>query len=111
MNSPTMPLFFSPGSLDAEGREFLASRFLSIPEAIKRGCASCDGYMHFAFTRNGEIVRWKSRAMSNKKMQTYNYIDDKLKDTFKMPFFSQFKGSTSDYLIITEGEFDCIALA
>jgi twinkle protein len=106
-----MPLFFSPGSLDAEGREFLASRFLSIPEAIKRGCASCDGYMHFAFTRNGEIVRWKSRAMSNKKMQTYNYIDDKLKDTFKMPFFSQFKGSTSDYLIITEGEFDCIALA
>lgn len=111
MNRPTTPLFFDRNALDAEGSEYLASRFLSIPEAIKRGIASSDGYIHFAFTRNGELVRWKSRAISNKKVQTFSFLDDKMKETFKMPFFSQSKSPSCDYLIITEGEFDCVALS
>ena len=51
--------------------------------------------------------QWRNRSLEVKSYEQ----QEKLKDTFKMPFFSQFKGSTSDYLIITEGEFDCIALA
>ncbi len=111
MDSPRRPLFFDRNALDAQGREFLASRGLSIPESIRRGLASSDGYMHFAFTRNGEVVRWKSRAMDNKKMQTFSFLEENLKDSFKMPFFSQFKAPSCDYLIITEGEFDCVALS
>lgn len=91
--------------LDEQAREFLASRFLSIPTAEKMGVSSLDGEILFPYRANG-VVRWKARNMVDKKKQRmFPAVEN-----FKTPFWNQSNWPTSDYLVITEGEFDCIAL-
>lgn len=103
-------LFYSENALDGDGRAYLASRSLDLRIAQRFGLVSRNGNIYFPFHRNGEIVRWKSRSMTDKKNQRFNTLDQDSKDEFKFPFWNQFIWPTSDYLIITEGEFDCLAI-
>jgi twinkle protein len=110
MQNEIMNLYYSNEPLCEDGRLFLVDRELDIPEAIKAGVRSLNGNIYFFFTLNGEPVRWKSRSMEDKKVQRFNKVEnDDAKDS-GIPFFSQFKDPRSDDLIITEGEFDCVAL-
>lgn len=100
---------FTKESIDEEGRVFLADRSLSIPVALQMGIASCDGFIGFPFVRNGEIVRTKFRNVQDKKQMRFSSVEDK--DNFKIPFWNQHNWPTIDYLIITEGELDCVAIS
>jgi twinkle protein len=94
-----------------QGRSFLAKRHISIPDAIRKGVCTHDGNVYFMYHRNGEVVRWKGRSIEDKKIMWWGNLPNREKERgFKTPFFSQFKAPSCDYLIITEGEFDCIAL-
>jgi len=111
MNDEIIELWKSNEPLCEEGRLFLVERGLSIPQCIKKGICSKDGIVYFIYTNNGEPVRWKARSIKDKKKQFMSKLESKDQDSFKMPFFSHFKYPSSDYLIITEGEFDCVALS
>src|SRR5271170_283759 len=102
--------FFTQDALDSDGRVYLCDRGLHIPVCQKAGIGSAEGKIYFAYRHNGEIVRTKYRSMKDKKDTKFNYIAEKERETFRMPFFNQQTWPTNDYLIITEGEFDCIAL-
>ncbi len=111
MKDDITDLWQSAEPLCEQGRLYLVDRCLSIPHAIRKGVCSKDGMMYFIYTSNGQPVRWKARSMTDKKVQFTNKLPTKEPDLFKMPFFSHFKVPSCDYLIITEGEFDCIALS
>lgn len=102
--------FEVPPYLCPEGREFLVSRFLNIPTCEKLGIVSGGGYIYFPFKVNGKVVRWKRRSMTDKKDTRFNTLEGKEKEDFRMPFYNQQIWPTNDYLIVTEGEFDCVAL-
>ncbi len=102
--------FFTPDSIEDVGRMFLINRGLSIPVATKLGIASDGKDIAFAYLHGNKVARWKSRNMLDKKKMSMSQIGEDIKDSYKTPFWNQSYGSTSDYLIITEGEFDCIAL-
>lgn len=104
------PIFFHKDSIDADGRVFLALRKLDIPQAQKCGVASSNGFIHFAYCINGQVVRWKSRSISDKKVQFTSKSPDSESKDFKFPFWNHQIWPTSDYLIITEGELDCLAI-
>lgn len=101
---------FTRDSLDEQGREFLCDRGLSIPVAQQMGVASLNGEIAFPYIFNGQIVRVKYRNMQDKKKMRFNSMKEEDKANFKMPFWNQRIWPISDYLIITEGEFDCIAI-
>lgn len=102
---------FSRDALCDEGRLFLADRGLSIPMALSMGVASDNGEIGFPYVFNGQIVRVKTRSMTDKKKMRFNSITEDEKANFKMPFWNQQIWPTNDYLLITEGEFDSIAIA
>ncbi len=102
---------FTRDALCEQGRVFLSDRGLSIPVAQAMGVASSNGDIAFPYVHNGEIVRVKNRSMTDKKKMRFNSITEDEKVSFKMPFWNQRIWPTSDYLIITEGEFDAIAIA
>ncbi len=110
MQDEITKLYYSKDPLCADGREFLVSRGLSIPVAYKCGICSKDGQIYFLYFRDGEPVRWKSRLISDKKKQFMSKLPEADKDKFQMPLFSHSKVPPLTYLIITEGEFDCVAL-
>jgi len=93
--------------IDEAGRTFLANRLLSISNAERLGVYSSGGEIAWPFYRNGKVVRWKYRNLEDKKKQRFNIIDD---PAFIMPFWNQRNTPTIDHLIITEGEFDCMAI-
>jgi twinkle protein len=95
----------------AEGRDFLAQRSLSVPEAHRKGFCSFGGNLYFIYTIKNKIVRWKRRSMTNKKDQNWGDWKNGYGNDTPIPFYSQFKTHRSDDLFITEGEFDCIAIA
>lgn len=101
---------FTRESLDEDGRVFLCDRGISIPTAQQMGVASANGNISFPYIFNGEIVRVKYRSMLDKKKMWFSKKDDE-KANFKIPFWNQRTWPTNDYLIITEGEFDAIAIA
>lgn len=102
---------FVKATIDVEGREFLVDRELSIPMAESMGVSSSNGEIHFPYFFNGQIVRTKSRNMKDKKKMHFDSLSEDQKDNFKMPFWNQHNWLTNDFLIITEGEFDAIAIA
>lgn len=102
---------FTRDALCEQGRMFLSDRGLSIPVALSMGIASGNGDISFPYVHNGQIVRVKSRSMTDKKKMRFNSITTDDKANFKMPFWNQRIWPTSDYLIITEGEFDAVAIA
>lgn len=115
-------LFWEP-TISENGRFFLSDRDLSIQTSLENGIRADDEFIYFFYSLHYKPVGWKKRSMSDKKIQFTGYSEEfrlehgKLKnpsDKFDknppMPFFSQFETSSCDYLIITEGEFDCIAL-
>ena len=104
-------LYYSKKPFCDEGLEFLLDRNLSPNVAHRAGCCSKDGNMYFLYCKDGLPVRFKVRNMKNKKDQKWSSLTNEDKDSFKTPFFSHSKGSPSDYLIITEGELDCVALS
>ena len=111
MRDDITDLYYSKEPLCEEGREFLTNRFLSIPHAIKAGVCSKNGRIYFLYTLNGEVVRWKSRSLKDKKDQKMSILPFEDQSMFRMPFFSHSKAPPCDYLIITEGELDSIALS
>lgn len=111
MKDEITEIYYSADPICEEGRMFLADRFLSLRHAHRMGVCSRDGIMYFMYTLNGEIVRWKARSMQDKKKQFMSKLSKDEASSFKMPFFSHFKDPSCDYIIITEGEFDCIALS
>lgn len=110
MKDEIRELFYSKEPLCPEGRIYLIDRGLDPEHAIKKGICSKDGNIYFMYLVNGEVVRWKARSMTDKKKQFMSKLSSEDEKTFKMPFFSQSKDPSSDYLVITEGEFDCVAL-
>lgn len=103
--------FFSKDALCEQGREFLADRGLSIKVAQELGVASANGEIAFPFVSNGQIVRIKYRNMQDKKKMRMSSISESEKDKFKLPFWNAQIWPTSEYLILTEGELDTIALS
>lgn len=110
MQDEITQLYFSHEPIDENGRVYLMERGLDIPLSFKNGICSRGDYIYFLYTINGEVVRWKSRSMKDKKEQRTSILSEEDKKTFKMPFFSQYRDPTSDDLFITEGEFDSIAM-
>ncbi len=104
-------LWQSRDPLCEDGRQFLADRLLSIPEAVRKGVCSREGKIYFVYTLNGEPVRWKARGIKDKKSQFTSPMTDEEKESFKMPFFSQSKAPWCSYLVITEGELDSVVLS
>jgi twinkle protein len=103
-------LFDLQQAFSAEGRLYLSNRSLSLPWAFKCGIRAIADRVYFIYSKNGEILRFKWRSMIDKKLTGFNSITDQEKNGFKMPFFNQQNWIDKDFLIITEGEFDCIAL-
>ncbi|HEX4374909.1 MAG TPA: bifunctional DNA primase/helicase [Puia sp.] len=110
MNDKTYALFDHDEGLQTQGRVYLSDRALSVPMARKCGICSLGDALYFAYRSNGEIVRWKMRSMLDKKETRFNNLPEEQKSNFKMPFYNQQNWPDKDFLIITEGEFDCIAL-
>jgi twinkle protein len=100
-----MELFHTSEALDGDGRVFLSERGLSIPESQKAGLASRSGWIHFGYQRDGKVVRYKSRNLKEKR-----FLASAAPENFVYPFFNQVDFKKKDYVIITEGEFDCLAL-
>jgi len=99
-----------PGAFDAEGLSYLDQRWLDASEARKLRISAIDGMVWFPYSIDGEIVRWKARSITDKKKQFWTSLPEKEKDDWKAPFFNQVEPYDTKYLIITEGEFDCLAL-
>jgi len=102
---------FYTESLNEEGRAFLVERGLSIPTAQALGVSNAGEDICFPYFFNGQIVRTKYRNMKDKKKMRFNTLSEENKDSFKMPFWNQHNWPINDFLIITEGEFDAIAIA
>lgn len=91
----------------SEGRMFLSDRGLNIPVCEKLGITSSNGEIHFPYWFNGELVRTKSRSMTDKKKMRFFPLKDGKND---LPFWNHRNWPTNDYIIVTEGEPDCVAL-
>ena len=110
MNEKICDLFDREEGLSPQGSLYLSDRALSIPMARKCGICSIGDRIYFAYKANGKIVRWKYRSMIDKKETRFNVLPEEEKANFKMPFYNQQNWPDKDFLIVTEGEFDCIAL-
>lgn len=97
--------------LCAEGRVFLSDRGLSIHQAYLMGIRSHNGEIMFPYAVNGKIIRIKYRNMTDKKKMRFSAIPESEKEKFKTPFWNQQIWPVSDYLIVTEGELDAVAIA
>lgn len=102
--------FYTNESIDAEGRLFLVDRGICVKTAIELGVASESGKIYFPYVFNGQVARYKSRSMADKKDMKFSNLPEHLKESYKTPFWNQSNVPSGDYLVITEGEFDCIAL-
>lgn len=102
-------LFYTHDAIDDDGREFLTNRGLAIPVATKMGIASRNGNIYFAFRKDREVVRYKWRPIAEKKFFS-NSLPEKDAAAFKYPFFNQLEAPESKIVVITEGEFDCVAI-
>lgn len=100
---------FIESVLSPEGRVFLSDRGLSPKIAEEMGVQCRDGRIYFPYV-NGKIVRYKWRSLVDKKDQGMTTMTEEEKAIFKMPFWNQQLWLNNDYLIITEGEFDAIAV-
>lgn len=110
MNREICHLFSDSEGFGVEGRQYITDRCLSVPVAIKCGISAIGDNIYFAYKLNGEIVRWKCRSISDKKKTYFNPLPENEKENFKLPFYNQQNWPDKDFIIITEGEFDCIAL-
>lgn len=76
---------------------------------VRIGVSEYDGktptYMHFPYTKNGKIVRWKTRLLQTKQM--WSIGTEKEVDLFG---WEQAKESGAKRLIIVEGELDAPSL-
>ena len=91
---------------DEEGLSYLGSRYLNAAVAHQMRISAYGGMVYFPFFRNGEVFGWKVRSIEEKKDQrSINVCEGE-----DWPFFGQETPEDSSYLIITEGEFDAIAL-
>lgn len=76
---------------------------------IRVGLSEYDGktptYLHFPYTKNGKIVRWKTRLIQTKQM--WSIGPEKEPDLFG---WEQAKASGAKRLIIVEGELDAPSL-
>lgn len=93
--------------IDEGGLAYLESRYLSATAAREMRISAYDGMVYFPYFRNSEIVGWKVRSIESKKDQ--RCIDVCIKKE-NWPFFNQIESKDTEYLVITEGEFDAIAL-
>lgn len=99
-----------PGAFDSEGLSYLDQRWLDAPEAKRMRISAIGGMVWFPYAIDGEIVRWKARSITDKKKQFWTALPEGQKEDWKAPFFNQKEPYDTKYLIITEGEFDCMAL-
>jgi twinkle protein len=110
MNNDVLDKFRPINRLDDEGRAFLSDRGLSIDSALKmKNVASSDGNIYFLFKGENLPFRWKSRNLKDKKEQRFSTLSEEEKLSYKAPFWNQQNFLDNSYLIITEGEFDCMA--
>ena len=104
--------FIKKDPIDADGRVFLSDRGLSIQAAIdSKRVASFDGYIYFLYSDNEQPPRWKRRSLTNKKDQSMSTLTPEEKEKYRMPFYNAQIWPKSDYIILTEGELDCLALS
>lgn len=103
-----------PCRFDTEGLRYLESRLINAAVAKEMRISAIGGFVHFPFLQDGEIVAWKCRSIADKKFQFVAYVDENKKnsdkDGSKLPFFNMIHPQDTQYLIITEGEFDCLVL-
>ena len=100
----------APCSFDDEGLSYLDKRWIEQTTAISVRISATGGYVWFPYSVNGEIIRWKARSIVDKKRQFWTALPEEQKSSWKAPFFNQIEPYDTKYLIITEGEFDCLAL-
>jgi archaellum biogenesis ATPase FlaH len=103
-----------PCRFDDEGLTYLDSRLINATVATEMRISAIGGFVHFPFLQDGEIFAWKCRSITDKKFQFVAYVDEEkkngTKDGSKLPFFNMIHPQDKQYLIITEGEFDCLVL-
>lgn len=94
-------------SLDLDERNLKAAALEHF--GIKVGYSEEDGktpsFVHFPYTKDGEVVRYKTRILGEKKMWSVGLTNEV--DLFG---WEQAVASGAKRLIITEGEFDAVAL-
>src|SRR5574338_418568 len=95
--------------LSPEGRDYLSERGLDLNECEEMGITSNKDTIFFPYRVNGKLFRWKCRSMTDKKKQWMTPIMEKSLTEDKISFWNAQIWPTSDYLIITEGEFDAVA--
>lgn len=101
-------LFFTRNAIQGEGSVYLAcDRNLSEPICRKMGIATIDDVIFFSFGP----LRFKSRSIHDKTQTKFNRLTEEKSEGFVMPFFNQQDFVDKDYIIITEGEFDAVAVA
>lgn len=104
MNDRVTQLFKSDNRISSNCAEFLVDRCISIHHAKHMPICGDDNNIYFMYLIDGEIVGYKGRSLFDKKKQVTITSD------VPMPFYSQFKVPSCPYLIITEGEPDCVVL-
>lgn len=99
-------IVFTHGALDDAGRDFLLSRNLGIKKAEESGFVSRNGEIGFCYQNDGKIVGFKLRCIANKSFRWVEQTVDKKSN----PLWNKVNFACKDYLIITEGELDALAL-
>lgn len=96
-----------PKNYDLKERKLRATSFDHFH--VKTGLSETDGktpnIMFFPYTKAGEVVKYKCRLLQEKRMWSLGFENDV--DLFG---WEEAKASGAKRLIITEGEFDAIAL-
>ncbi len=99
--------------LDEHGRELLGGRGILADAAKRLGISNDGDLIIYTYRRNGIPERFKIRNFSDKKVQFFSSKSPQLEDEedYKLPFFNQQHFKDRSYLVVTEGEFDAVAVA
>lgn len=100
-------------AIDVDGTLWMADRLISRPIAQKHGVACVLGILYLLYAYRGLPMRFKCRSIADKKKQfmtpLYNARLEEVKDpAYQMPFWNMHNFADRSYLIITEGEWDCL---
>lgn len=97
----------SCGVIDLENRRLRASAldYFGIKVGVDETDGSTPKYVFFPYTNEGSVVRWKIRLLQEKRFWNVG-----LSDVVDLFGWEQARTSKSSTLIITEGEFDAVAL-
>jgi twinkle protein len=98
--------------LDEQGQEYLRSRNLCPATAKRMGFANDGDLLIMPYLRNGIVERFKIRSF-DKKIQFFSDKSPTINDDpkWECPLFNQKHPKDRRFVLVTEGELDCLAIA